>query len=94
MFQQGFHLNKCYNQSFIVPRPQKELLTKAVNSCGLEISFGAIVPSFDGPDCLEGTGVLSLSLSVDFEGVAGTLRGCAEAGFDMSGSVTASKFGA
>ena len=49
-------------------------LTKAVNSCGLEMSFGAIVP-FDGPACLIAIGVLSLSPSVDFEGVAGTFNG-------------------
>lgn len=39
------------------------------------MSLGAIVPSFDGICCLDATGVLSLSNSVDFEGVAGTFRG-------------------
>lgn len=53
-------------------------LTNAVSSCGLEISFGAIVPSFEGICFLLATGVLSLSASEDLDGVAGTLRGCAE----------------
>lgn len=39
------------------------------------MSLGAIVPNFDGICCLGATGVLSLSNSVDFEGVAGTFRG-------------------
>lgn len=54
------------------------LLTNAVSSCGLEISFsGAVVPCLEGP-CLFATGVLSLSSSKDFEGVTGTFKGCAE----------------
>ncbi len=39
------------------------------------MSFGAIVPRLDGPACLMAIGVLSLSPSVDFEGVAGTFNG-------------------
>jgi len=39
------------------------------------MSFGAIVPNFEGPACFMATGVLSLSTSVDFEGVAGTFSG-------------------
>lgn len=44
------------------------------------MSLGAIVPSLDGICCLDATGVLSLSNSVDFEGVAGTFKGWAEGG--------------
>lgn len=56
--------------------------TNAVSSWGLEMSFtGTVIPWFD--DTLVATGVLSLSLSTDFEGVAGTFRGCAEGGDGM-----------
>ena len=41
------------------------------------MSFGAIVPCLEGP-CLFATGVLSLSSSLDLEGVTGTFNGCAE----------------
>jgi len=51
----------------------KSVSTKAVSSCGLEISLAAMVPCFEGP-CFA-TGVLSLSNSLDLEGVTGTFNG-------------------
>ncbi len=54
--------------------------TKAVNSCGLEISFGAIVPTFVALEFIcfpDDVGVLSLSPSAGFDGVE-TFRGKAE----------------
>ena len=51
------------------------------------MSFGAIAP-FDGPACLIAIGVLSLSPSVNFEGVAGTFNGW---GLDIIGESNDSK---
>lgn len=42
------------------------------------MSFGDIVPNFAGIECLDATGVLSLSFSVDLSGVEGTFRGCGD----------------
>lgn len=52
------------------------MLTNAVNSCGLEISFGSIAP-FDSNGLVVATGVFSLSFSLDLAGVAGTFKGSA-----------------
>ena len=55
----------------------EQMRTNAVSSCGLDISFGAIAPAL-APEvgCFpELVGVLSLSVSIGFEGVEGTFRG-------------------
>ena len=61
-------------------RKTRCILTKAVSSCGLEMSLGAIDPVRVGPVVLLDTGVLSLSESATRAGVAGTLSGCAAGG--------------
>lgn len=62
-------------------------LTKAVNSCGLDISLGTIEDGFVdefGLFCLtEGVGVLSLSASPNFDGVAVTFNGSADEGIGI-----------
>lgn len=58
----------------------KVKLTNAVNSWGLDMSFGVIVANLAGPDCFVAIGVLSLSFSEDLKGVEGTFSGWGDIG--------------